>query len=110
MTEVDLQQLVIDRGDTARSILHTGRHLLTRYMLPAALFAGFDLLPGAPFTATLLEAVICYVIVVLADIAWVLIGATLRRHLHDPRKSRIINVSFAVLLVLSVIPALTVLR
>lgn len=80
------------------------------YAAFAALFAGFDLLPGAPFTATLLEAVICYAIVVLADIAWVLIGATLRRHLHDPRKSRIINVSFAVLLILSVIPALTVLR
>lgn len=80
------------------------------YAAFAALFAGFDLVPGAPFAATVLEAVLCYVIVILADIAWVLVGATLRRHLHDPRKSRIINISFAVLLVLSVVPALAVLR
>ena len=46
MTDVDLQQLVIDRGDTARPSLHTGRHLLTRYVLPAALFAGFLTLLG----------------------------------------------------------------
>ena len=80
------------------------------YAAFAALFAGFDLWPGAPFIATLLEATICYIIVVLADIAWVFVGAALRLHLHDPRKSRIINVLFAILLVLSVIPAFTVLR
>ena len=80
------------------------------YAAFAALFAGFDLVPGAPLGSTVLEAVICYAIVIVADVGWVLIGASLRRYLHDPSKNRIINVSFAILLVFSVIPALTVLR
>jgi threonine/homoserine/homoserine lactone efflux protein len=80
------------------------------YAAFAALFAGFDLLPGTPFLSAVTEAAICFVIVVVADIAWLFIGSTLRRYLHDRRKSRIINISFAILLVLSVIPALTVLR
>lgn len=80
------------------------------YAAFAALFAGFDLLPETPFLSAVTEAAICFAIVVVADIAWLLIGSTLRRYLHDPRKSRVINISFAILLVLSVIPALTVLR
>lgn len=80
------------------------------YAAFAALFAGFELVPGARLTSAVTEAAICYVIVVVADIAWILVGSVLRRHLHDPRKSRAINISFAVLLVLSVLPAFTVLR
>ncbi len=80
------------------------------YAAFAALFAGFDLLPATPLLSTVVETSICFAIVVVADIAWILIGGALRRHLHDPNKSRAINVSFAILLILSVIPALTVLR
>lgn len=80
------------------------------YAAFAALFAGFDLLPDAPFAGLLLEVAVCYAILVVADIGWVMLGATLRRHLHDPRKSRLINLGFAVGLVLSVLPALAVLR
>ncbi len=80
------------------------------YAAFAALFAGFDLLPETPFLSTVVETSICFALVIVTDIAWILIGSALRRHLHDPRKSRAINVSFAILLILSVIPALTVLR
>ena len=80
------------------------------YAAFAALFAGFELVPDAPPISAVTEAAVCYVIVVVADIAWLLVGSVLRRHLHDPRKSRAINISFAVLLVLSVLPALAVLR
>ena len=80
------------------------------YAAFAALFAGFDLLPETPLLSTVVETSICFALVIVTDIAWILIGSALRRHLHDPRKSRAINVSFAILLILSVIPALTVLR
>jgi threonine/homoserine/homoserine lactone efflux protein len=80
------------------------------YAAFAALFAGFELVPGAPLLSAIVEAAVCYFIVIIADIAWLVVGSALRRHLHDPRKSRAINISFAVVLVLSVLPALTVLR
>ena len=76
------------------------------YAAFAALFAGFDLVPDAPLRATVLETAICFAILIVADIAWLTAGGTLRRHLHDPRKSRAINIAFAVLLILSVVPAL----
>ena len=80
------------------------------YAAFAALFASFDLYPQTPFLSMVAEILICSGIVVVADIAWLLVGSALRRHLHDPKKSRILNVSFAVLLIVSVVPALTVLR
>lgn len=40
-TEVDLRGLAIDRGGAAPSRLRTRRHLLTRYVLPVGLVAGF---------------------------------------------------------------------
>ncbi len=79
------------------------------YAAFAALFASFDLFPGVPFYAAVAEVLICFAILVIADFAWLFTGSALRRHLHDPRKSRFINVIFAVLLIISVIPALTVL-
>jgi HlyD family secretion protein len=41
MNEVDLSQLAIDRGGSATGMVHPGRHLLSRYIAPAALVAGF---------------------------------------------------------------------
>ena len=40
-TDVDLRELAIDRGGTGRPSMRTRRHLLTRYVLPLALFCGF---------------------------------------------------------------------
>ncbi len=44
MTDVDLSQLAIDRGDSAGPASHGRRHVLTRYVLPAALIVGLLLL------------------------------------------------------------------
>jgi threonine/homoserine/homoserine lactone efflux protein len=78
------------------------------YAAFAALFAGYDLMPQAPLYTTAAEVLTCFAIIIVVDIAWLAVGSRLRRHLHDPKKSRVINVSFAVLLVASVVPALAV--
>jgi threonine/homoserine/homoserine lactone efflux protein len=80
------------------------------YAAFAALFAGFDLMPGVPLYATAVEVLICFAILIVADIVWLYAGSVLRRHLHDPRKSRVINIAFAILLIISVIPALAMFR
>ena len=42
--EVDLRELAIDRGPTARPRIRTRRHVLTRYVLPLLLLLGFGAL------------------------------------------------------------------
>ena len=44
MSEVDLSQLVVDRGEKAGPSLRARRHLFTRYLLPAGLIIGFVIL------------------------------------------------------------------
>lgn len=46
MTQVDLRELAIDRGETETTALRQRRHMLTRYVLPASLAVGFVLLVG----------------------------------------------------------------
>lgn len=75
------------------------------YAAFASLFAGFDLIPDAPFYAALAEIVVCFSILIVVDLIWIFAGSALRDHIHDPRKARFINVSFAILLILSVVPA-----
>ncbi len=74
------------------------------YAAFAALFAGFDLIPEAPLYSGLAEVLLCFSILVIADFAWIFAGSALRRHLYDPKKSRVINIVFAALLVISVVP------
>jgi len=45
-SSVDLQGLAIDRSNTAQPKLRTRRHLVTRYVLPGLLLAGFVSLAG----------------------------------------------------------------
>jgi threonine/homoserine/homoserine lactone efflux protein len=75
------------------------------YAAFASLFAGFDLVPDDPFYAALAEILTCFSIIVIVDFVWIFAGSALRHHSHDSRKGRIINVSFALLLILSVVPA-----
>ncbi len=44
MSNVDLQQLAIDREPNETSNVSSGRHVVTRYMLPGALLLGFVIL------------------------------------------------------------------
>jgi threonine/homoserine/homoserine lactone efflux protein len=73
-----------------------------------ALFSGFVLIEGAlVFNAAVMVAVLASIMVV-TDLSWLFIGAMLTRFFREPRLNRLINVSFAVLLVASVAWALLV--
>jgi threonine/homoserine/homoserine lactone efflux protein len=78
------------------------------YAAMAALFSGFALvrerlaLDAAAKTAVLLA------IIVAVNTAWLFAGAALTRWFREPRTNRIVNVTFAVLLVASVAFALAV--
>ena len=68
----------------------------------SAVFAGFDLLPGQAIASGALEMGILFVMISGINIAWLMAGNALQRFFHDERTSRLINVSFAVLLLASV--------
>lgn len=78
------------------------------YAAMAALFSGFMLLPDGPAIDAAAKIALLTPLVAAVNLAWLSAGATLSRFLHEPRASRIVNVTFAVLLIASVIIALFV--
>lgn len=78
------------------------------YAAFAALFSGFELMPQAPAYSALVKALICFALLCIMNPAWMFAGSVLRRHLQDPRVSRMINIGFAVLLLASVAAAVWV--
>ena len=72
----------------------------------AALFSGFVLVAERPMTDAVLKAAVLVPIISTADIAWLVAGAAMTRHLREPAVSRAINVTFAILLLASVAVAL----
>jgi threonine/homoserine/homoserine lactone efflux protein len=64
------------------------------YAATAALLGGFVLVTGDP----MLDAI--------ADVAWILAGASLAGAFGDPRANRVVNITFATLLLASVAAAL----
>lgn len=78
------------------------------YAAMAALFSGFVLLRDQLVLDAAAKLVVLTAIVLLVNLVWLYAGAMLTRQFHDPRMSRIINVTFAVLLVASVAAALLV--
>jgi threonine/homoserine/homoserine lactone efflux protein len=76
------------------------------YAAMAALFSGFVLVQGSlPLDAAAKIAVLLIVIIAV-EVVWLLGGAALTRFFREPRANRVINVSFAVLLLASVAAAL----
>jgi threonine/homoserine/homoserine lactone efflux protein len=75
------------------------------YAAMAALFAGFALLDDARLDAAAKIGVLTAVIAAV-NIAWLLAGSALTRFFRNPRTNRIINIVFAVLLILSLVPVL----
>ena len=67
-----------------------------------ALFSGFVLVAGNLTLNAALMVLILASIMVVTDVNWLLVGASLTRFFREPRLNRLINVSFAVLLVASV--------
>ena len=72
------------------------------YAAMAALFSGFVLVEEQPHLDAVLKVIVLVVIIIGVDIAWLFIGVAITRYFRDPRANRAINVSFAVLLVISV--------
>ena len=74
----------------------------------AAMFSGFVLIREQIAVDVAVKIAVLLMIILIVDIVWLLTGAALTRFFKDPRTNRIINVSFAVLLIVSVIAALFV--
>ena len=67
-----------------------------------ALFSGFVLVAGNLALNAALMVLTLASIMVVTDVSWLFVGASLTRFFREPRLNRLINVSFAVLLVASV--------
>jgi threonine/homoserine/homoserine lactone efflux protein len=78
------------------------------YAAMAALFSGFVLVSQRLALDAALKGVVLVAIILIVNAAWLFAGAALTRFLREPRLNRIINVTFAVLLILSVAFALLV--
>ena len=78
------------------------------YAAMAALFSGFALIRAAPALDAAFKILALLVVIVAVNIAWLVSGAALTRFFRDPRTNRLINVTFAILLIASVGLALMV--
>lgn len=76
------------------------------YAAMTALFSGFVLIVGQPVPDALTKGAVLLIIICTVNTTWLHIGAGLTRMFHQPRQNRIINVSFAILLLASVALAL----
>ena len=76
------------------------------YAAMAALFSGFVLLRERLFLDAAFKIAVLLAVIVAVNLGWLYAGAALTRWFREPRMNRIVNVSFAVLLVLSVAAAL----
>ena len=72
------------------------------YAAMAALFSGFVLIRDRLELDVTAKIAVLAVIIAAVNIAWLLMGAALTRYFQEPRSNRIINVTFAVLLIASV--------
>jgi threonine/homoserine/homoserine lactone efflux protein len=75
------------------------------YAAMAALFSGFALIRGRPELDAAIKLGVLIVIVASVNAAWLFAGAALTRFFRESRTSRVINVTFALLLVASVAAA-----
>jgi threonine/homoserine/homoserine lactone efflux protein len=78
------------------------------YAAMAALFSGFVLVRDRVDLDVAAKMALTIVIIVVVNIIWLLSGAALTRLFRDPRSNRILNASFALALVASVVLAFLV--
>jgi threonine/homoserine/homoserine lactone efflux protein len=76
------------------------------YAAFAALFSGFVLVPERPTVDLATKAAVLVVIITIASLVWLYGGTLLTRFFRDPRSSRILNVTMAILLLASLAVAL----
>jgi len=75
------------------------------YAAMAALYSGFVLVPDRMGADVAAKMAVLTLIIVAVNVGWLLAGAGLTRFFRDPRSNRLINIAFAVLLVVSVVLA-----
>jgi threonine/homoserine/homoserine lactone efflux protein len=78
------------------------------YAAMAAMFSGFVLIRERLTLDVTAKIAVLAIIIAAVNIAWLLMGAALTRYFKDTRRNRIINVTFALLLIASVGVALLV--
>lgn len=76
------------------------------YAAMAALYSGFVLVAGSVTVDAAIKWVLLLLVIVSVNLAWLFAGAALTRFFREPRANRIINVTMAAALVLSVAAAL----
>ena len=72
------------------------------YAAMTALFSGHVILQANPFADTLAKAGLVISTIIAVNLIWLTVGSAMTHHLQDPRTSRIVNIVFALLLLLSV--------
>ncbi|MBO6673609.1 MAG: LysE family translocator [Rhizobiales bacterium] len=72
------------------------------YAAMAALFSGHVLVEGSQLTDSLWKAGLLILTICVVNTAWLFAGAAMTSALQNPRTSRIVNIAFAILLLLSV--------
>jgi threonine/homoserine/homoserine lactone efflux protein len=72
------------------------------YAAMAALFSGFMLLRDRLVLDAGIKILLLTVVIALVNVLWLLAGAVMTRFFRDPRSNRIINITFAILLLASV--------
>lgn len=76
------------------------------YAAMAAMFSGFVLVTGDPLGDGVAKAAVLLATLLTVNVAWLSLGRALTSLLADPGRARIVNVTFAVLLIISVVFAL----
>ena len=76
------------------------------YAAMAALFSGFVVVDARADLDMAVKFGLVVVIMVTVDVAWLVVGASLTRVFRDPVANRVINVVFALLLIVSVAAAI----
>lgn len=101
-----------DRTDQQRRPTFAGGVLLSLvnpkgYAAMAALFSGFVLVREHVELDVAAKAIVLVAIIAASSVAWLFAGAALTRFFREPRTNRVINVTFAILLLASVVVALS---
>ncbi len=73
------------------------------YAAMAALFSSFRLVPADRFTDNVTKAAVLIPLIIIINIGWLMAGASLTRFFQNERTARAINLTFAVLLIISVV-------
>ena len=76
------------------------------YAAIGSVYAGSTLIAGNLLADTIIKIATLCCVIVIVNLSWLVMGSTLSRYFQDPKASRILNISFAVLLVLSVLMTL----